>query len=282
LSNPERIALPIAGLACLSLGAWIGWGRADPVRITFLSVGQGDCAVIQAGGNVVLVDAGPKSPNFDAGERLILPKLRQMGIDRIDLILLSHPDLDHIGGTASLLRAHPEARVGVSAQFRTNAEMQSHLTLLHITPARIDWLGPENQGSIGPLTLRLACPPLWPGSDANDGSMFVRVGTGRAWADFSGDASESVENAMARRGDWSAELMKAGHHGSRTASGPLWLRTVRPEWVVISCGRANSYGHPHQEALNRIAAIGAKVARTDREGDIAFELQGGRFVRITH
>lgn len=229
----------------------------------------------------MLVDAGPRSAHFDAGDRLILPKLRQMGVDQVDLILVSHPDMDHIGGTASLMRTYPDARIVVSAQFRNDPEMISHIATLKIPTNRIDWIGPESSGQIGDLQLRLACPPLFSTTEDNNGSMFVRVGRGAAEAVLSGDAPTAVENQMAQRGDWSAEVMKAGHHGSRTATGPTWLRTVHPEYVVISCGRDNSYGHPHKEALDRITATGAKVARTDRDGDISFELQGNRFVRVT-
>lgn len=277
MSNRSFFAM---GGVCLAAGGVFGWIRPEPTRITFLSVGQGDCAVVQAGGRTVLIDAGPKTPNFDAGERMILPKLREMGVERIDLILLSHPDMDHIGGMASLLRAHPEARVGMSSCFRSNVEMLSHLGELRVGVDRIDWLGSENVGSVGPLSFRLVCPPFSGGGETNDGSMFVRVGSGRAWAVFSGDAPQAVESLVSRWGDWPAEVMKAGHHGSRTSSGTQWLRSVRPEWVVISCGRDNSYGHPHRETLDRIAVVGARVARTDREGDIAFELRGGRFVRV--
>jgi len=279
LSSPKIWWL--AGSGCLLGGGLFGWLQPTPTRITFLSVGQGDCAVIQSQGRTVLVDAGPKSAHFDAGERLILPKLRQMGVDRVDLILLSHPDMDHIGGTPSLLRSFPDARIVVSAQFMNDPEMVAHIATLKIPTDKIAWIGPESSGQIGDLQLRLACPPLFSTREDNNGSMFVRVGRGAAEAVFSGDAPIAVENQMGQRGDWSAEVMKAGHHGSRTATGPAWLRTVHPEYVVISCGRDNSYGHPHKEALDRITATGAKVARTDRDGDVAFELQGNRFVRVT-
>jgi len=259
----------------------LGWSQSSATRITFLSVGQGDCAVIQSDGRTVLVDAGPKSAHFDAGERIVLPKLRQLGVDQVDLILLSHPDMDHIGGTAAILRAYPDARVVVSAQFRNDAEMTSHVATLGIPASKISWIGSESAGQIGDLRLRLACPPFSAGQEENNGSMFVRVGRGGAWAVFSGDAPSAVENQMSLRGDWSAEVLKAGHHGSRTASGATWLHTVHPQCVVVSCGRDNSYGHPHKETLDRIAAAGASLARTDRDGDIAFELQGNRFVRVT-
>ncbi len=84
---------------------------------------------------------------------------------------------------------------------------------------------------------------------------------------------------MAPFADWSAQVLKAGHHGSRTSTGEAWLREVRPQAVVLSCGRDNSYGHPHPSVLATIGRQGAQAMRTDREGDITFVIEGGRFAR---
>jgi competence protein ComEC len=243
-------------------------------------VGQGDCAVIQAGGRTILIDDGPQTPSFDAGARIILPRLRELGVDRIDLILLSHPDMDHVGGTPSLLRAFPDARVAMSAAFSHDAEMERRLKEWGLPPERVDWLPSETEGRVADLTVRLSCPPFHPGEEANDGSMFVRIGRAKAEAVFSGDAPAKVEDAELANGDWSAEVMKAGHHGSRTATGQPWLKSVHPEWVIISCGRDNRYGHPNRDTLERVEAAGARIARTDREGDITFEFRGDRLVRV--
>lgn len=267
------------GAGCFALGVLCGL-HSEPLRVSFLSVGQGDCAVIQGAGETILIDDGPRTPHFDAGERLVLPKLRELGVDHIDLILLSHPDLDHIGGTAALLRAYPDARVAISAAFRSDSEMLDHLKMLGIAPARLDWLGPDNVAQLGPLPLRLVCPPFHLGEEENDGSMFVHLGAGREGITFSGDAPQQVEAEMIGRGDWSSAVMKAGHHGSRTATGLPWLHAVHPQWVILSCGRDNSYGHPHRETVDRILSAGAKILRTDRDGDISFELRGNHFERV--
>lgn len=266
------------GAACFALGLLVGL-RPEPFRVTFLSVGQGDCAVIQGNGETILVDDGPRTPQFDAGERLVLPKLRELGVEDVDLILLSHPDLDHMGGTAALLRAFPDAHVAISAAFRGDLELQDHLKMLGIAPDRLDWLGPESIGRLGPLILRLACPPFHIGEEENDGSMFVHLGNGKAGITFSGDAPQKVEEEMLARGDWSSAILKAGHHGSRTATGLPWLQKVRPRWVILSCGRDNSYGHPHKETVDRILSTGAQALRTDRDGDITFELKSDHFER---
>lgn len=228
----------------------------------------------------MLIDDGPATDRSDAGERIVLPALRRLGVNRVDLILLSHPDLDHVGGTGSVLKAHPEAQVTMSAEYRDSTEMLRRLRDWKLDPSRLVWLGPESQGSFGGLHMRIVCPPLAKDGESNDGSMFVRVGEGHAEAVFSGDAPSPVEARETHNGDWSAEIMKAGHHGSRGSSDSRWLAAVHPSWVIVSCGADNIYGHPHADALRRIAESGAHLARTDREGDITFELRGGHWIRL--
>jgi competence protein ComEC len=274
-----RKLLPLVGVLGVA-AAWLGHARQDPARLTFLAVGQGDCAVFQYEGRTVLIDAGPATPTFDAGTRIVLPRLRALGVERVDLLLLTHPDLDHVGGVPALLAAHPEAKVGISAAYRADPEMRNHLHRWRLPEGRIVWLPPEARLAVGDFGLRLHAPPLAPGADSNDGSLFVRIAGQGATAVLTGDAPAAAENQALRTGDWSAQVLKAGHHGSRTATGDPFLRAVRPAYLVISCGRANPYGHPAPEVLDRAARYRLQLARTDREGDVEFEVRDGRFVRI--
>lgn len=264
---------PIAiGIAALAGGFGALPRREEPTRLTFLSVGQGDCTVFQTGGHTILIDAGPNTRGSDAGKRIVLPDLRKMGIDSIDLILLSHPDLDHIGGLGALLKGVRVGKVGVSSWFRKDEEFRANLAAMGCGEDRLVWLGNEQEARVGAFTLEVACPEWHEGEDDNDGSEFVRIGSGAASAVFTGDASAMTEERMSVGRDWSAQLLHAGHHGSYTASGDAWLKAVHPQWAIISCGRNNSYGHPHPSVLRRLQQQGIRVARTDQEGDIAFEL----------
>lgn len=268
----------IAGaLACVSAGFVLGLCWPKPTRLTFLSVGQGDCAVFQTGGSTILIDSGPKSPKGDAGKKIVVPSLREMGVDGVDLILLSHPDIDHIGGTGAILRAYPDATVAVSACFRQNQQL---LGLLSQWGARqVRWLGPEFQGRVGEFKIRIDCPQTDGDEETNDGSMLVRIEDGGASAVFTGDAPAKIEEAFDRIADWRSEVMKAGHHGSRSATSEEWIEAVRPEYAILSCGLNNEYHHPHQEVVNRLKEDGVKICRTDQEGDIVFDLKNGRFER---
>lgn len=275
----SNLKLILPATACLVLGFWLGQAHAPVDRITFLAVGQGDCAVIQSGDRAILVDDGPSDPFWDASERIVVPRLRELGVDRLDLILLSHPDSDHVGGTPAILKAHPEAKVAISSEFKSNSEMESHLAQWRLPKESILWLRNSTSGKIGNLELKIFCPELPPGGESNDGSMFVKIGHGPESAVLTGDAPMQVELSASEQGDWRAKVLKAGHHGSRSATGSIWLSAVSPKWVVISCGKNNRYGHPNEEAVRRIQQFGSAILRTDQLGDITFEWENNQVIR---
>ncbi len=133
------------------------------------------------------------------------------------------------------------------------------------------WLGDSAQIRTGNFTLTVKDPPLPAGAPDNDGSMFIHLVNGPASAVFSGDADASTEIRMEPTENWSSEVLKVGHHGSRTASDPSWLFAVHPTYAVVSCGRNNDYGHPAPVTLQNLEAVRAKVFRTDLQGDIEFD-----------
>jgi len=267
------------GFGCLLVGAIAGWLWPQPTRLSFLNVGQGDCAVFETAGTTILIDTGPHDVRIDAGEKIVVPKLKTMGAAGVDLILLSHPDMDHIGGTGAIIHEFPQATIAASVFFRHNAQLLEQLRKWGRNPEDVKWLGPEYQGKIGDFKIRIECPEVSENEETNDGSMFVRIEDGNASAVFSGDAPVMAEDAMESFGSWRSEIMKAGHHGSRTATSEGWIEAVRPEFAILSCGRNNRYGHPHKEVVDRLNADGVHICRTDREGDIVFHFQDGRFVR---
>jgi competence protein ComEC len=268
-----------AGLGGALVGAWAGLQGSDETRLTFLAVGQGDCAVLQHGGRTLLVDAGPAGESWDSAKAIILPRLRRLGVQRVDLIVLTHPDLDHVGGTGTLLKAFPGAKLVASATYRTDPEMQAHLARWKMNPDQVTWVEDKSELRIGSLPILLYAPEVEPGSESNDGSLFVRIGPPPGSALLTGDAPWEEELQALRQADWRASILKAGHHGSGGSSAESFLQAVRAEWLVVSCGRDNRYGHPSPAVLNRADRRGMRVARTDREGDLTFVMRDGRFVR---
>lgn len=269
-------ASSILGLI-LAVGLGVALDRGSEsraTRLSFLSVGQGDCVVFQHRGRTVLVDAAPKVEGFDAGERLAAPALYRLGVKRIDLVLLSHPDGDHIGGLPALSRRFPIGQVVIPARFREHPEMQAVLARARISSSQVVWLESVGHTTIGDYAFTLVCPSDGRYPADNDGSMFVRLTGPSISAVLTGDASEEVEEAMLGAGmDWRAQVLKAGHHGSRTSTGEAWLNAVGPTMVIVSCGRNNTYGHPSPDVLERLRRRGITVYRTDRQGTISFDLR---------
>lgn len=226
--------------------------------------------MFQTEGATVLIDAGPKTPTFDAGKRIVLPDLDRLGVESVDLVFLSHPDEDHIGGCGAILKAFPRAHLAISKEFASSPEMLRHLSDWKVPPQSVLWLGPAAKVQIGSFTLEVHDPPLLPESADNEGSMFVHLSGGSASAVFSGDADAQVERSMEKFGPWDSQILKVGHHGSRSSTDPSWLREVGPAYAVISCGRNNVYGHPAASTVSRLEGAGVRVWRTDRDGDVRF------------
>jgi len=270
-------------------GGWIAIGLlaitgcgAKPAKgvLTFIAVGQGSCAVFQEGGYTMLIDAGPKNERFDAGEKLVLPELRRLGVKDIDLLVLSHPDSDHIGGLAAISRKHDIKSLVVADHFRGHPELEKNLREARLRMDRVAYVRNPSEVKMGRFTVRID-RPHWSKSGAdNDGSLFVWLGSGSSSAVFTGDAGMDAERMMAARWKWKAQIAHLGHHGSYTATSHEWLKHVDPRLAVISCGRANAYGHPHQEVLDRLDKVGIEELRTDRDGTIQFRATAEGFVRL--
>ncbi len=261
----RMIALGLVGLAAGFL-----WGLLEPkpTRLAFLAVGQGDCAVFQNEGTTILIDAAPANEDWDAGERLAVPELRRLGVDRVDLVLITHPDSDHIGGLGGIGRAYP---IGAIATPRRFAERPELATLSReVGAGRLIPLADGDEIDLGRFRLEVAVAETLP--EDNAGSLMLRIRGGPSSAVLTGDAPIEAEGSALRRfAGAPVQVLKAGHHGSRSSTGEGLLRALRPSWVVFSVGRNNPYGHPSAETLRRVAASGARVWRTDRQGTAVFE-----------
>lgn len=273
----------LAACAAVASGAGWGWTRPDPPStLAFLAVGQGDCVVLQHAGVTLLVDAAPATDRFDAGRRLAAPALHARGVETLDLVVITHPDADHVGGLPALARRFPIGRVAASSHFRDNESMLAALKAANIGSDRVLWIDRPLRATFGGLTATIAAPPNDPGDETNQGSLFVHLTNGSASATLSGDAGVDTEASVAALGmDWGAAVVMAGHHGSQSSSADAWIDAVGPTYAVASCGRDNRYGHPHPSVLDRYARHGVRVLRTDVEGTIefAFGQQGVRLLQ---
>lgn len=256
--------------------------QAAELVLTFFDIGQGDAAlIVSPTGKRVLVDGGPPE-----GTQALIDGLSQRGIDRLDLIVLSHPHLDHLGGLRKLLE---RVQVGMFLDAGYPSTSPPYTALLKAlqekkVPVAQATLG-RNIDLGGGAALRIIGPPSpWltnTRSDVNANSVVVRL----TWKDrsalFSGDAEPETERWLLERYRnepvlLTAEVLKVPHHGGKFSSTAKFVEAVKPRWAVISVAAVNDYHHPTPEAMGRLQQTGAKLVRTDQSGTITMRSRDGQ------
>lgn len=209
--------------------------------------------------------------DFDTGSRILVPYLRYLGIDKIDLLALSHGHHDHAGGAAGLARLVKIDKL-LLPQEKPSEDVQR--LLCYIGPQDIITARAGSVYTLGPCRIEVLASGHSEGG-GNESSVIMRVAEEDGSILFTGDADESIELAAADKIK-PADVLKVAHHGSNYSSTDVFLKQARPELAVISAGAGNSYGHPGSEALQRLNAAGAKVLRTDKLGAVKVCFDGGR------
>lgn len=241
------------------------------LAVHYLDVGQGDSVFLELpNGQCMLIDA---SEAMYSGR--IIETIRSLSYDRIDYVIATHPHADHIGGIADVLKAFSIGCIylpDVSASTATYIGMAETILELDIE-ARVAETGVKVLAD-GMLQASFLAPSTIDPSDQNRNSAVLYLTYGNTRFLFMGDADTTVENSLS--GNIDCDVLKVGHHGSRTASGSDFLQRCSPAYAVISCGQGNSYGHPHEEALQRLRGSGTEILRTDLSGTITICSDGNR------
>lgn len=258
----------ISGIFLLSIFLFTLPG--DALKIHFLDIGQGDSMLIQTPSyHEILIDGGPGSAVLGQLSE-ILPFFEKT----IDLVVLTHPHSDHLMGLLPILeryQVHNILLTGVSYQSDVYAEFLQEARgqgiMLYFARADEDFL-------IGDLVLFDVLYPFTPITgqkfeNANNSSIVLQVEYSDFRALLPGDSEKEVEDTLIKEGvDVTAELFKAGHHGSRTSSTATFLKAVSPQYMVIQSGAGNQFGHPHRETLLSAVKQGVSVFRNDLSGRI--------------
>ena len=279
-SSASRPSPPNAGATAIAPGK--GPPASGTLSVTFFDIGQGDAALVTSPTQKrVLIDAGPPE-----GTAALLGALQAMAVQRLDLVILSHPHLDHLGGLKQLLDRIP---VTMYMDAGYDSESPPYTSLLkslaaHNVPVKQAKLGRTIDVG-GGVELRLLSPPepwlVRTRSDVNANSVVVRLTFGARSVLFTGDAEPQTERwLLSQYADQPAllmaEVLKVPHHGGTYSSTAGFLAAVHPQWAVISVAAANDYGHPTPEAIGRLERVGARVMRTDQLGHITLRSQNGR------
>ena len=254
--------------------------RAKKLRVAFLDVGQGDATLVQLpGGRTVLVDAaGLPGSTFDAGERVVAPALRGLGVGSLDDLVITHADPDHIGGAASVMRRFGPRAIWEGVPVPPNAGLRelSELAAARATVWRTVQAGDVERTDDVDIRVWHPPPPEWERQRVrNDDSVVIELRHGDVSIVLTGDIEREAERQLAPKLQVApVVVLKAPHHGSATSSSEAFIAAARPGALVISAGRRNPFGHPHPTVVARYRAAGVEIFRTDEDGAVVVDSDG--------
>ncbi|KEK25990.1 ComEC/Rec2 family competence protein [Bacillus gaemokensis] len=231
------------------------------MKVSFLKVGQGDASlIIFPNGKTMLIDGGP----YEAGE-VIIQKLIQKGINHLDVVVGTHPDMDHIGGLIPIIEQMPVSLVLDSG--KTYSSFTYHTYRRNIKKRGIPFIRVK-QGQHIPLDPHVSIQVLNNGKskdENNESSIVLKVRYGKADFLLMGDADVQTEKKIINDYDVHADVLKVGHHGSYTSTSETFLTKVGPQFAILSYGNKNPYGHPHQSVVKRLKRYGVMIYATDKQ-----------------
>jgi len=280
----ERLLLLVL-LAAVVAVWWSAWGAVSGgLLVTVLDVGQGDSILVQTpSGKTMLFDGGgqrgQETSGYDVGKEVVVPALLNRGVKKIDVLVISHPHEDHIGGLGAVIDAVPvkmvldpelDYRSSIYDQLRADIRKRK-IPVKRATEGQQINLGDGiHVDVLNPPQPRLAGTD----SDVNNNAVVLRLTDGPLSMLLAGDIERIGAFRIARLGESAhSTVLKVPHHGSHGAAIPQFLDAVRPQLAVISVGAHNEYNHPSQEMLDELTRVGAQVMRTDRDGAVTIKFR---------
>ncbi len=239
------------------------------LQVYFIDVGQADSALIIQGEQAMLVDGGNVSDAPD-----VISFIKSKNVKTLDVVVGTHAHEDHIGGLGTIIDNFAVGLIKCpvssynSTAFNEFSDAAARQSGINLCKQGDSW-------TIGEAKINVLWPKSTNGWDTNNTSIVFTLKFGKVTYLFTGDAEHDVETSIINDGaDIKADVLKVGHHGSGTSSSYYFLRTVMPSFAVISCGKDNSYGHPHQNILERYVQAQATVLRTDQGGTVCISTDG--------
>lgn len=282
-SIPTRYLISIALCACtvaciIAAGCSapsgqpeIGSDLSGDLVVHFLDVGQGDSILLQFRDKTMLIDASERG----MADRIIA-YLGDQNVERLDVVVATHAHSDHIGGLRDVISAYPVGEFVDAAQPHSTATYENLLAL--IEEEGIPYTAAERGQTIAldpDLEILILNPAAEPIGEINQDSVVLKVTYNEISYLFVGDAEKPAEESMMEAGlDLDADVLKVGHHASRYGTSAEFLSAVSPAISIIQVGAGNDYGHPHEEAVERIEATGSRIYRTDLDGTVVVATDG--------
>lgn len=252
--------------------------NTQEMSVHFIDVGQGDSILVQSpNGKSMLIDGGTKEAGKD-----VVNYLRQQNIEKLDYVVATHPDVDHIGGLIPVLNSISIKNFVDSGKVHTTQTYGRMLQL--ILDKNIPFIVPIKGDKI-PLDPDVEVTVLHTGEDTkdnNEASIVLKVQYGDVSFLLTGDADIRVEESMLKQYNLESTILKAGHHGSDTSSSEAFIREVHPKATVLSYGKDNTYGHPKKAVMDRLKDVNSEVYDTAKEGNIVVKTNGANFEVSTH
>lgn len=263
------LPLLLCGCELVALPADTG---AEGLRVHFIDVGQADCALLECGGEYMMIDGGNREDS-----QLVVSYLEQQGVQELAAVVCSHAHEDHVGGLPSVLAVYPTGAVYAPTNDYASKVYDDFLYYTDQQGLSVTIPEPGDEFSLGEARVTVL-GPVKSYADTNNTSLVLRVSYGETSFLFTGDMETEAENDMLDYWEgqqaWQADVLKVGHHCSNTSTGYRFLHEVEPAYGVISVGEGNSYGHPHEEPLSRLKQAGVILLRTDKLGHIVADSDG--------
>ena len=284
--NARRLvlALCLAGLG-IDAAYWAGLRCAgSALQITFVSVGQGDCAVVEFPGSAVMVvDGGGLSGDFDVGRQVVAPFLWRRKIARLDLLVLSHADFDHFDGLTFLAGAFGPGAFWWNGVPGSGARFAALRRALHDAGVPVQAVHDGLRRTIGGVEVRVLHPAAGASGSDNDRSLTLQLRYGPTTVLLPGDLEADGERTLvvAHGGALRSTILKVPHHGSRTSSSALLLDAVAPRIAVVSAGIDNRFGFPNPAVIDAYRRRGTTLLRTDRDGAVTLRITVDGAITVT-
>lgn len=234
------------------------------LKIHYINVGQGDSILVEQNGKNMLIDTGT-----NASTNSLISYLQSLNISKIDYLVLTHPHEDHIGGADAVINDFNIGTIYMPKIATTTKTFEDVVNAMNSKGLKAASPALGSTFKLGSANCIVVGPANPKSNDLNTYSIVIKLTFGNTKFLFTGDAQASNEEAMITNGyDLTADVLKVGHHGSNTSSCQDFLDRVNPKYAVISVGKGNDYGHPHEGTMDKLKAKGIKVYRTDENGTI--------------